>query len=926
MYYYPHGIDKFKTNGCTSLKEFYFIRGESNGKEPGDIHLISKDRQAYEPVKNNIGIVAALILIVVDKHNHYLLTLHDRSFSGARSLNDKYALLTTFFEDEDWAGETRIKADTICRNAIKRNLRQVHELNLDSETVELITDDTDMEFSHCFENAKENSTLFSFLYATKITPDIFATINKRGNYLLALSRHEYSKLHRLGLLGDIIENHSCEQCPREENRTTTPKDCPFCKPKGSGRSDVMSHTCILNRTFSLNGFKDITERNIDVEHSEFKNHPLKKSRLKSKCNATIIKIDVSNYQEIDPDDLVLLKDTLYRMINEFLPNTGSKSGGNRIYKFDSSGVGVSLVLHEETSKDHCEKLWPSGSIALLLSIFLKLKIFELRSRISDSIKLNDSDTKYHFDVRIVLHADDLSEKSTLNVPYFSGSGEVDVQQMIGFCQDGQILCSMQFLMQILSEFVALNVEAGLYNEKGRDAKQEWFTVNANIAEKENGNLIRMSFENDQSEHSDDALKLTLETLLTEFFQLPISAVHALLQESEMILNGMLFMDLGYYSDEMNKRHRLFNVMVTDAPNVLSYGTNPNPIQFNLLSDNIKIGSPVTPTMHANLKLRSDRNTEDTINNLMTSLNFVKEITCYGYSNIRFLTRLYDAFRHKDKDVNITACINWETFVRAIAKLNIIFYRFNEIVHIKQQKNEHIARIEWIVGLLTACQLKNIFGKIKNKNHDIVRINICKIRHGYNFFKAIYNNNASSKHHDHIRFMLPVPGHNFENAPIYRIQRGHPLFNSYVSTFEESLSPSGAFAKYNFHIEKFLPFAFGEEVLSSDEYFLLVDSITIDSKTGESKKQKDIRRQGNVRRLAGNQRNQEIEKIAAKFMEYLYTHLGVSDDLEKNKEDFLKYVAAFFIYIGYIENYPEKDTSILTYMEDADPPKIFEPFL
>jgi hypothetical protein len=195
------------------------------------------------------------------------------------------------------------------------------------------------------------------------------------------------------------------------------------------------------------------------------------------------------------------------------------------------------------------------------------------------------------------------------------------------------------------------------------------------------------------------------------------------------------------------------------------------IQINALSLKLTALERRPPLYRPELLARDVKSTERELRRLIDSIALVRHLTIYGYSNVRLLAAL---LKKLDREPEFANALKTH-----LERLHIVFYDYEQIAHINETKSSYMARKGWIDGFRYAMEIRERFA-----DKTVVLIN--HMRYGFNVLKVIYSRDAEPHFRDQIRLTVPIPGRNFELAPVFTLNRGDPWFHEYLDICERYL--------------------------------------------------------------------------------------------------------------------------------------------
>lgn len=773
-------IDRFKTEcvnrwdevqlslcdvGARGRPDAYFdIEFKSEFKKRSDQY-----EKVYKPEGGELVSLVVQCLFVVRFKDKVYYTLHDRSFSGAEDNLSKYSLITGRLSVTDlssaWNTDNRIQLRTLCKNGLRRVLHKAEELGLSARTAEdyltkttpeepAETKDKRAEFIGIFED--EKGKVLSCLYAIFITPEEYDDIVRRGPYLIPVTQRELTSLRALGLLNDILHKNSCNLCDSGElipgidqgrgiTATTANARC---------RSKPGSPCIVRSVDNALSKRKDIAVVN---RHSkDYQEKRIIRNGVRTDGDTVIISLDIPDYPLLDAKTISLIRDQLQKLIQTCLPIDPIRECGYKC-RIQTTPQGYIIIL-QKTDGQHVDRvLSPAeaksreASIALVayfFSVYMLMKLASLRGWRGRQSEIPE--------VRVGLHTDHLGEVPGRLELLLSRKSINDAVRIMEFGHEGQILGSQNYILQLLTEIQR-------YFEISQTGKAT--EIEARFV-KESGEAVRSlqreksKEENEHGIWDPDALGKLLDALAFP----PL--VRMEICEHEDIAKcfsevGLPIIDFGHYTDESDFRRRLF-----------SLGVGMPFIQPETCSGQIPpmYGRPESPIVRVPIIQRSRNTTDEERQKLIDSLQFAEHITCYGYSNIRMLRKIYSDYVASKRGLE------------HLKQLKVIFYAYEQFQDINETNPQVVAQVHWIMGFMYANWIAEwLRSNARETEVPKVSVSINTIRYGFNVFKVTYA--ASTDYEDNIRFTVPMPGRSFELSPVFVIKRGAPLYHGFTEICE-----------------------------------------------------------------------------------------------------------------------------------------------
>ena len=671
------------------------------------------------PPDATISLVSQAIFLICSQ-DRILYALHDRSYAGAEDRLSKYALITGRLSALDIvAVPNGMSFQMLCKSTLIRELQELDELGLSPEVAQkYVHGNTVFPSGNSPRNRLtgvyegKNGKVLSSLFTIFATVDEFNTeLTKRGPYLVPVDETVFSYLRAFRLLNDILDYNSCSYCTIREHTTHT---CHHA-----------SSPCIIRNVY------EIVHSRIDL--AEFKsvnaleeyNSNIGQYHISIDANSIIIAINISNYTLLQYTVVQEIRIYLQGFITRFLENVRSFAA-NFTYKWQATPQGYVVVFNGDTQSQ-------KTLVAYFFAIYLTKELNTLRQT-----KLIATD------VRLGLHTADLAQAS--DELFFVGNGINQSLDIADFAQNGQILCSLKYAVQLLMDIQRLDRELSLETIA--------FNNNRFHIQRENskGGLWN------RDEFSD----------LLKAIRLPPDTIYQLSHDPMIVScfkeQGIPMHDFGFFVNATGVRQRIFNL--------------------GIFSETVNYGSEETPISQIPFIYRNSKTTKDEMTKLVESLAFAEQITMYGFSNIRMMKAMYKKLQEDS------------SYFRSLRELKIIFTNIEQYNDINEPKSSRLARADWIRGWLYAYKIADLLG---DRVHTQVSINTTE--YGFKTFKIIYD--AKSEYHDHIRFTVPMPGNGFETSPLFIIYRGDPLYHQFLKIcekyIEEGISDnSNDISVYSYH--------------------------------------------------------------------------------------------------------------------------------
>ncbi|MCP4218284.1 MAG: hypothetical protein GY765_26850 [bacterium] len=406
------------------------------------------------------------------------------------------------------------------------------------------------------------------------------------------------------------------------------------------------------------------------------------------------------------------------------------------------------------------------------------------------------------DIRIGLHADNMEKRVSLEETYFPGDGIVNAVRILDFGRQGQILCSQNFAVQLLTEIEELNIQYydGSYDAVEINCPRETDNSEKKESSRDSVSIKSICFHKEGSRPEHDHIDLWQKDhdlrVLLKRLELPPDVIRIISDRQTHIPGyfkdkGLTLNDFGFLADKHGIRHRIFNLGIfpDDTKKNREYGERERPIT--------KI--PIV--------LRTRKTTSRETDNLLNSFRDARHITIYGYSNIRLLKGIYNKLKENPQKAGSGG---GKCFPH-LTDLKIVFYSFDQIRHINEEKPMAFARLWWLVGFFYANKIAHLIGARVS-----VEIKINEVRYGFNVLKVIYRNESDANTpKDHIRFTIPLPGSSFELSPVFIINKGEPLYHYYLNICEKYIEQG---KKENSNINSIEEFDFTETKPELKKFF------------------------------------------------------------------------------------------------------------
>ncbi len=365
-------------------------------------------------------------------------------------------------------------------------------------------------------------------------------------------------------------------------------------------------------------------------------------------------------------------------------------------------------------------------------------------------------------LRISIHADVLTTSDADSAEIQPGFGLLIARDILDSCRPRQILVSQSYLLRLVGELDRIC---------GQDTSGIRILAASRLDPESARAPLRVVLLHRRSESGGPGLwgpglwgKDSLRGCL-EGLRVPPDMVKSLtgdwLTRTGFSQQGIFIGDIGNLTGRHGERHRVFNLWGSEkAPQDAAVDT---PVQG--------YGEARPPLSRPTLLPRDEASTAGELRALIESIDKVRHLTIYGYSNVRLLSTLLQKLRGDGPFAT--------SFKEHLESLRIIFYDYEQIVHINERKSSYVARMGWINGFRLAMELKEKFP-------DNTQVLINHVRYGFNVLKAIYSSEAEARYRDQIRLTVPIPGRSFELAPVFALYRGDPWFHEYLEICEHYL--------------------------------------------------------------------------------------------------------------------------------------------
>ena len=684
----------------------------------------------FEGGKTVYSSLVVQCMFLVEDGKRWYFALHDRSYTGAEDAKSKYALVTGRLSWGDMLWRAQASCDSVQKYALIRELQEIDELNLSPARAVTLVDRA--RFVGVFYS--RDRSILSFLHVVLLTSADFEEFNRRGPCLVPVTPEHYGKLHFLGLLGDVLTSNSCSQCNmrRAAKAATQKESCAN-----------LERPCIIQRV--LRAWND--KKPVEAGIAESVYPPGMPNRV------VILLADIAGFRQLCDRarrDLML---QLRSYLSTWLPTMPSGLCSN----VDCADGRLRVVLWKRAESASAES---SGYtlVAYFLSLYLLLRLKELAAVLP---RAHGHDSLPLINFRIGLHADVLIPSDEDPVQMQPGLGFLVAREILGFCQPGQMLASQGYVMQLISEL------AGLQGE-GNAQELEFETTPECRHSHAAGPLHIIGVKRMASGVLDQKTRLWDASSLRQYLErlrLPLDIVKAFdekwLELTGLDAHGLTMEDIGSLTSKHGFRHRVFNLWgeACVAEGVSAPSTEGG------------FGERRPPLIYPPLIPRDATSTTAELDRLIESIQHVRHLTVYGYSNERLLSGLLERL---DRGGTFAEC-----FSKGLENLCFIFYDYDQIAHINERKSSYLARMGWVSGFLHAMRIKRMFPQK-------TRVLINNIRYGFNVLKAIYSADAAPSYRDQIRLTIPIPGRNFELAPVFALYRGDPWFHEYLGICERYL--------------------------------------------------------------------------------------------------------------------------------------------